>query len=218
MITAQRKPMEDIVKNLFDKKKVLVVGCNGCTAFHRVGGEKQVGEFAKLLKINTKLKDKNIEIIESCVEEQCGKELVEDALNEVIKGCDAVVSLACGAGVQQIAEIYDTIPTYPANDTFLVGIENRKESILSEVCKGCGDCILDETAGICPKTRCMKGLLNGPCAGVHDGLCELSTKNNKIPCGWMEIYDKMVRLGTVDKLLEVKMPNVNRRMVQLGDR
>jgi len=218
MITAQRKPMEDIVKNLLDKRRVLVVGCNGCTAFHRVGGEKQVGEFAKLLKINTKLKDKDIEIIESCVEEQCGKELVEDALNDVIKGCDAVVSLACGAGVQQIAEIYDNIPVYPANDTFLVGIEDRKESKLREVCSGCGDCILDETVGICPKTRCMKGLLNGPCAGTHDGLCELSTPENEIKCGWVEICNKMIKLGMTDKLLEVKMPNINKRLVQLGDR
>ena len=183
------------------------------SAFHRVGGEKQVGEFAKLLKINTELKDKDIEIIEACVEEQCGKELVEDALNEVIKGCDAVISLACGAGVQQIAEIYEDIPIYPANDTFLVGIEDRKESKLREVCLGCGDCILDETAGICPKTRCMKGMLNGPCAGVHGGLCELSKPENEIKCGWIEIYDKMIRLGTVNKLLEVKMPKINKRQI-----
>ncbi|CEG11724.1 conserved hypothetical protein [groundwater metagenome] len=206
MITAQRKPMEEIVKNLTGKKKVLVVGCNGCTAFHRVGGQKQAGEFAKLLKINTKLKNINIEIIESCVEEQCGKELVEDALNEVIKGCDAVISLACGAGVQQIAEIYETIPVLPANDTFLVGIENRKEERLVEVCRGCGDCILGETVGICPKTRCRKGLLNGPCAGVHDGLCELSTNENKIPCVWIEICNKMVKVGMKDKILEIRMP------------
>ncbi|CEG11031.1 conserved hypothetical protein [groundwater metagenome] len=206
MITAQRKPMEEIVKNLTGKKKVLVVGCNGCTAFHRVGGQKQAGEFVKLLKINTKLKNINIEIIESCVEEQCGKELVEDALNEVIKGCDAVISLACGAGVQQIAEIYETIPVLPANDTFLVGIENRKEERLVEVCKGCGDCILGETVGICPKTRCKKGLLNGPCAGVHDGLCELSTNENKIPCAWIEICNKMVNVGMKDKILEIRMP------------
>ncbi|PKP55503.1 MAG: hypothetical protein CVT88_03110 [Candidatus Altiarchaeales archaeon HGW-Altiarchaeales-1] len=206
MITAQRKPMEEIVKNLTGKKKVLVVGCNGCTAFHRVGGQKQVGEFAKLLKINTKLKNLDIEIIESCVEQQCGKELVEDALNEVIKGCDAVISLACGAGVQQIAEIYEKILVYPANDTFLVGIENRKEEKLVEVCRGCGDCILGETVGICPKTRCRKGLLNGPCAGVHDGLCELSTKENKIPCAWIEICNKMVEMGMKDKILEIRMP------------
>ncbi len=206
MITAQRKPMEEIVKNLIGKKKVLVVGCDGCTAFHRVGGQKQVGEFAKLLKINTKLKNIYIEIIESCVEKQCGKELVEDALNEVIKGCDAVISLACGAGVQQIAEIYETIPVYPANDTFLVGIENRKEEKLVEVCMGCGDCILGETVGICPKTRCRKGLLNGPCAGIHDGLCELSTNENKIPCAWIEICNKMVEMGMKDKILEIRMP------------
>ncbi len=201
MITVQRKPMEEIMKNLTGKKKILVVGCNGCTAFHRVGGQKQVVEFAELLKKNL-----DIEITNLCVARQCGKELVEDALNEVIKGCDAVISLACGAGVQQIAEIYETIPVYPANDTFLVGIENRKEEKLVEVCRGCGDCILGETVGICPKTRCKKGLLNGPCAGVHDGLCELSTNENKIPCAWIEICNKMVKMGMKDKLLEIRMP------------
>ncbi len=201
MITVQRKPMEEIMKNLTGKKKILVVGCNGCTAFHRVGGQKQVVEFAELLKKNL-----DVEITNLCVARQCGKELVEDALNEVIKGCDAVISLACGAGVQQIAEIYETIPVYPANDTFLVGIENRKEEKLVEVCRGCGDCILGETVGICPKTRCKKGLLNGPCAGVHDGLCELSTNENKIPCAWIEICNKMVKMGMKDKLLEIRMP------------
>ncbi|ODS41918.1 MAG: hypothetical protein MSIBF_00720, partial [Candidatus Altiarchaeales archaeon IMC4] len=170
--------MDEIAGNLADKKRVLVVGCNGCTAFHRVGGEKQVGEFAKLLRINTGLKDKKMEIVEACVEEQCGKELVEDALNAAVKGCDAIVSLACGAGVQQIAEIYDSIPVYPANNTFQVGIENRKEGMLREVCLGCGDCVLAETAGICPRIRCKKGLLNGPCGGVHNSLCELSTPGN----------------------------------------
>ena len=34
---------------------------------------------------------------------------------------------------------------------------------------------------------------------------------------FLEICDKMIKLGVADKLLEVKMPKVNKRVVQLGD-
>ncbi len=37
----------------------------------------------------------------------------------------------------------------------------------------CGECVLDRTAGICPVTTCPKGLLNGPCGGMWDGMCEV---------------------------------------------
>jgi hypothetical protein len=37
----------------------------------------------------------------------------------------------------------------------------------------CGDCVLDRTAGICPVTTCPKGLLNGPCGGMWNGMCEV---------------------------------------------
>ena len=40
-------------------------------------------------------------------------------------------------------------------------------------CKGCGDCLLASTGGVCPIARCAKSLLNGPCGGSHDGRCEL---------------------------------------------
>lgn len=39
----------------------------------------------------------------------------------------------------------------------------------------CGECVLDQTAGICPVTTCPKGLLNGPCGGMWDGMCEVLT-------------------------------------------
>jgi hypothetical protein len=35
--------------------------------------------------------------------------------------------------------------------------------------------VLDKTAGICPVTTCPKGLLNGPCGGMWNGMCEVLT-------------------------------------------
>ncbi|MFN3527898.1 MAG: methylenetetrahydrofolate reductase C-terminal domain-containing protein [Candidatus Altarchaeaceae archaeon] len=200
MIIAKRKPMEKIIENLKNKRKVLVVGCNLCASIHNFGGMKQVNEFVEEIKRNL-----NIEVVYTSIGRQCDREIVENSLNNLIDECDAIVSLACGAGVQQISEIYN-LPVYPANDTFLISIENKKEGKIIESCIGCGDCILDKTGGICPKTRCPKGLLNGPCAGVHDGLCELSTPENKIPCAWIQIVNKLIANNESEKILEIRMP------------
>jgi len=110
--------------------------------------------------------------------------------------------LACGAGVQAVGEIIGK-EVVPVADTIGIGI--KKQQKILNYCSACGNCMVDETVDICAKTRCKKGVLNGPCAGVHDGLCELSTNENKIPCAWIEICNKMINTGMKDKLLEIRM-------------
>ena len=62
----------------------------------------------------------------------------------------------------------------------------------------CGECILDMTGGICPATRCPKGLLNGPCGGAKDGKCEVNPDND---CVWIKIYDRLKEIGKLDEFL-----------------
>jgi hypothetical protein len=50
-----------------------------------------------------------------------------------------------------------------------------RHGVFEERCQMCGDCVLDRTAGICPVTTCPKGLLNGPCGGMWNGMCEVLT-------------------------------------------
>lgn len=68
-------------------------------------------------------------------------------------------------------------------------------------CRMCGNCLLQETAFICPM-ECSKGLRNGPCGG--------STKQCYVdltrPCIWYEIYQRAERMGRTEKLLEVLPP------------
>jgi len=119
-----------------------------------------------------------------------------------------VFVLACGVGVQVVSESLN-ITAVPAADTTGIGVKD-KDGKISKYCIACGDCIVDETAGICPKTRCAKSLLNGPCAGVHNGLCELSTKDNPIKCGWNEICVRMVANNEKDKFMAIRMPKIKR--------
>ena len=69
-------------------------------------------------------------------------------------------------------------------------------------CRMCGNCILEQTALICPMT-CPKGLRNGLCGGATPEACEVDPSR---PCTWYLIYEKASRKGLEDRLLEVNAP------------
>lgn len=69
-------------------------------------------------------------------------------------------------------------------------------------CRMCGNCLLQETAFICPM-ECPKGLRNGPCGGSTPEHCYVDETR---PCIWYKIYDRSFRMGREDKLLEVLPP------------
>jgi len=69
-------------------------------------------------------------------------------------------------------------------------------------CRMCGNCILRETAYICPMT-CPKGMRNGPCGGSTPEACEVDPSR---PCTWHLIYEGWRRTGREERLLEVAAP------------
>lgn len=69
-------------------------------------------------------------------------------------------------------------------------------------CRMCGNCILQETAFVCPMT-CPKGLRNGLCGGASADHCEVDPSR---PCTWYRIYERAERLGRLDRLLEINAP------------
>jgi len=70
-------------------------------------------------------------------------------------------------------------------------------------CRMCGNCLLQETAFICPM-ECPKGMRNGPCGGVTpEKRCYIDETRK---CVWNAIYDKALRTGREKTLLEVLPP------------
>ena len=69
-------------------------------------------------------------------------------------------------------------------------------------CEMCGNCILQETAFVCPMT-CPKGLRNGLCGGATPEACEVDPSR---PCTWYVIYERAERMGRTEKLLEINAP------------
>ena len=199
MIIAERKPFAEIKAMLAPYKKILIVGCGTCVAVCLAGGEKEVGLLASQLKLALGLEDKHLEIGEITVERQCDLEFLRP-LCDFTADYEAIVSMACGAGVQFLKQLCTLNPVFPAVNTTFIGV-NNEVGYYTEACRACRNCYLGITGGICPVTMCPKGLLNGPCGGSQAGKCEVSaTLKCDVPCVWALIYDRLEQLGELDRL------------------
>lgn len=199
MIIGEQKPIDEIRKSIAPYKKVLVAGCGTCVAVCLSGGEKEVGILSSVLRIADKIDGIEREIREQTITRQCEYEFLEQ-LRENVQSVDAVLSLACGVGVQDVAAMYPDVPVLPGLNTTFMG-RPLEQGLWVEECAGCGNCILAETGGICPIARCAKNLLNGPCGGSHDGKCEISDDTQ---CAWALIYDKLSKMGKAKNMEEIK--------------
>lgn len=197
MIVAHRKNIQELKAALAPHKKILVLGCGGCVTVCLAGGEREVGMISSALRIAFRVDGEEREIVEATIERQCENQFIEEVLEQV-QQADAVLSLACGAGVQSIAERYPKVAVYPGVDTKFIGVL-EDQGVWTEKCSACGKCVVGSYGGVCPLTRCSKAHLSGPCGGSRDGRCEVSPD---IECGWQLIYDRLKELGQLDKLLE----------------
>jgi len=198
MIVAERKPIDEIIGFVGDCKKILLVGCNECVTVCYAGGKKEVGILASALKMAFMKDGKELEIEEVTLERQCDHEYLEEIRN-IIDQYDAVISLACGVGVQFMAEKYFQTPVFPGVNTLFMGVTEER-GVWAERCQGCGQCILGKTAGICPVSRCAKRVLNGPCGGSTKGKCEI---NKELDCAWQLIIDRLKELGRLEDYEEI---------------
>jgi ferredoxin len=198
MIVAEKKPIEEIINEVKDFQKLLIAGCNECVTVCEAGGKKEVGIMASALRMYFMNEGKKVDIDEVTLERQCDHEYLEE-IRDRIDQYDAVLSLACGVGVQFMAEKYFSTPVFPGVNTCFMGVAEER-GVWSERCQGCGQCILGKTAGICPISRCAKRLLNGPCGGSTKGKCEI---NKDLDCAWQLIIDRLKELDRFDEYEQI---------------
>jgi ferredoxin len=201
MIVGERKPLEQIEAMLEGFERILIVGCGTCVAVSMAGGEKEVEQLAAQLRMKGKLQGRERTIDEITVTRQCDKEYLEP-LAKYVGDYEVILSAACGAGVQFLAERFDDKVVLPALNTLFIGVA-EEPGVWSQKCMACEDCILDQTGGICPMTICAKNLLNGPCGGTAHGKCEVDGEKD---CAWTLIYNKMKKLGRLELLTKIQPP------------
>lgn len=201
MIVAERKNFEEICEMLPPSGDILLVGCGGCVTVCLTGGERAVSILAEQLRLKDQLEGRERAVTERTITRQCDAEYIEEIKTEA-SNADAVLSMACGVGVNYMTEVLDGPIVLPGMNTSFMGA-NIAQAQWSERCGGCGNCMLDKTGGICPIARCSKSLMNGPCGGTQDGKCEVDPETD---CAWTLIVERMKHLGRIDELMEVMPP------------
>jgi len=200
VIFAEWKPLEELMEQLSKHKRVLLAGCATCVAECASGGEKEVETLAPLLRMGLRERGHEIEIITATVEKQCEWEFVEE-LAEAAEKVEAILSIACGIGVQALAERFESMPVYPGVNTSALTIR-EEAGIWSARCAACGDCVLGETFGLCPIARCAKSLMNGPCGGTRaNGKCEV---DDQVDCVWTLIIERAKARGELESLAKIR--------------
>jgi ferredoxin len=188
MIVTRQKEFNEIL-SLIKEGPVFIIGCSECATLCHTGGEEEV------LSMIENLKEKNIEttgwvILEPACHLLNDKRLLKQHKAEIGKA-KKILIFACGNGAQTVSEIITDIDVIPGNDTLFLG-EIKRASDFEKRCIMCGDCIQDLFEGLCPISRCPKGLLNGPCGGSIDGKCEV---DKDIDCIWDIIYKRLKEKG-----------------------
>jgi ferredoxin len=202
MIIAEWKPLPDLVEKLKGHTRVLVAGCATCVAECAAGGEREVETLGPLLRMALQKESHPITVRTKTIERQCEWEFVEE-LATLVPEVDAILSLACGIGVQALAERFPDMAVYPGVNTTSLAIR-QEPGIWMTRCAACGDCVLGETFGFCPVARCAKSLSNGPCGGTRkQGKCEVDENHD---CVWYQIYERAKSRGNVEQLMQVRKP------------
>src|SRR4030042_2980343 len=213
MIVGEQKPLAEIKDKVAPYSKLLILGCGTFVKTCFAGCEDEVAILASALRLAFKKDGGRIKIEELTIERQCEDEFIKEAALAIARN-DAVLSLACGAGVQMVASRFAKAPVWPGVNTTFIGIL-EKQGLFTAKCLGCGNCILDVFEGICPISRCSKKLLNGPCGGSRDGKCEV---NSDTDCAWQLIIDRSKAFGQMDKLITYVPPKDSRTSQAGGPR
>lgn len=199
MIGTTKKPLAEILDVLTRYKRIGVIGCDGCAKACATGGSAQVGEMAETLKGRGKKVVFSVTPERTCYLGK-SRDAISPHMNE-LKASEALLVLGCGGAVQIIRQLTEedgiTIPVKSGldsvghMDTLVMG------ELATEQCGECGQCVLNDTGGICPVTKCAKSLLNGPCGGAENGRCEVDRNRD---CAWIAIYNRLKALGELDHL------------------
>jgi len=211
VIVTTQKPLDEILDFLSPYNSILIAGCDGCTQPPR--GLREARTLAQLLELGGKLRSKNFNLRVTTLPKQCDSYLTLTTLQAQIEGIEAILSLACGLGVQTITQVLPDCPAFPSQNTLFIGAEIREDSTLEERCAACGDCMLAITGGICPIARCAKSLLNGPCGGSQHGKCEIDPEKD---CAWDLVIKRLEKLGRVSALEEIRAPRNFGQVVRPG--
>src|SRR5450759_4157696 len=141
MIITKPREWERVLGQLDElgAKRVFIMGCGECATIAGTGGEKEV------LAAKARLEREGLEVTGWSVGEVAchsgGQRLEARKHADELSSAGAVLVLACGAGVQTMADA-TSVPVTPGLESVFLGNVVR-HGVFEERCQMCGDCVLD---------------------------------------------------------------------------
>jgi len=202
MIIMKQKPFEALLAAMEADEKIFLAGCAECATACKVGGQEELDALRR------RLTEAGKTVTGTCVfDTACRAGGVREGVKAhqaEIDAADSILVMACGTGTQTLGDRLDPKQVHPGTESLFVG-EVQALGRYVEKCSVCNDCVLEMTDGICPMTRCSKGLLNGPCGGYSaDGKCEVDPDKD---CAWILIYRRLKERGHLDKIAALQGPH-----------
>ena len=199
MIITKQKNFEDLLCSL-ESGPVFLMGCSECATLCHTGGKDEIQA------MKTALEKKNIQVTGCIVlDPAChlnnNKRMLKVYAKELALSKNILV-LACGNGVQTVAELFPNTTVVAGTDTLFLG-EISRVNEFDRRCMLCGDCIVDFFAGLCPISRCPKAMLNGPCGGSSGGKCEV---DSALECVWDQMIQELKKKGNLQALRAIQQP------------
>lgn len=200
MIKTKWKPDHELEHSLNCFNRVSILSCGLCASLCDTGGT--IG--MRAMEAFLRQRGKTVilaKIVLSCCSEEIMRQAVKRHHRSISKS-DALVILACGAGVKSAHMVGVDVPIIGALDTIGNTPITRQTGVLAEsICTTCGQCVVSYTGGICPVAECPLHLKYGPCERFDetDEPCVVDTLRC---CVWKEI-SRRVNMGELAKLQEV---------------
>ncbi len=200
MIVSKVKDLQGLLERLSSYSRLFLLGCGECATICNSGSEEALLHYKEFFEKRGKVVV-GWDVPEiGCNEGSLKKSL---ALNrKFIKESEAIVVFSCGLGVGLLRRIeFLNKPLISGTDTLFAGITTSQGFF--ENCRLCGNCYLNETLGFCPQALCPKGMLNGPCGGVKERMCEVYPNRE---CVWILIFESAQKNARIEILKEINPP------------
>jgi hypothetical protein len=199
MIVTKQKNIEDILRVL-GNGPVFLIGCSECATLCHTGGADEVAAMKEALE-KRKIPVSGCIVLDPACHLNNNKRMLKEH-NKELDCSDKILVLACGNGVQTVAELLTKKEVLTGTDTLFLG-EISRVNEFDKRCMLCGECLLDTFGGLCPVTRCPKSMMNGPCGGSSGGKCEIS---REMECVWDRIYQELKNKGKLQDLDVIQKP------------
>ena len=199
MIITRQKDLQEILEKI-GSGPVFLVGCNECATLCGTGGKDEIAALSTLLA-SKKIPVSGSIVLEPACHLLNSKQLLKPYAAQV-DSAQIILVMACGNGVQTVAELYPEKHVVGGTDALFIG-EVVRAGVFEKRCTLCGDCLIDKYGGLCPVARCPKSMLNGPCGGAANGKCEI---NAEMPCVWDQIYTLLKKRNQLYLLKVVQPP------------